>query len=160
MILQILQRTPLWVFGLFIALVVLGVQQSRPREIGRARIALLPAIFLPLSLWGVWNAFGPETLTFACWLVGVGAAQLINQYARLPRNVTYAAKTRRFRVDGSWTPLAMMMAIFFMRYAIAVATAMHPSLRAAAPFAATAGFAYGLMSGLFLARARRILEAA
>jgi len=160
MLLEILQRTPAWVFVLFVILVALGVQQSRPRELGRTRVAVLPAIFLPLSLWGVWNAFGPRSVAFACWLAGIGAALLLNRYARLPRRVSYSGETNRFRVEGSWIPLAMMMGIFFTRYAIAVATAMQPGLRSAPGFMAAVGLAYGLMSGSFLARALRILGAA
>jgi hypothetical protein len=160
MILQILSRTPLWVFALFALLVALGLQQSRPREIGRTRVAVLPAIFLPLSLLGVWNAFGAEALAFAGWLAGVGAALLANRYAGLPRKVSYAGETRRFRLEGSWVPLGMMMAIFFLRYAIAVSIAMRPALTAAPAFIAAVGFAYGLISGSFLARALRTLAAA
>ena len=157
MILQILQRTPPWVFVLFAVLLVLGVLQSRTRTIGLTRVALMPAIFLPLSLWGVWNAFGPEPLAFGAWLAAVGTAVLLNRHFRIPRQVSYVPDTRQFRVAGSWAPLALMMAIFFTRYAIAVATAMQPALKAMPSFAAAVGFAYGLMSGTFLARAVRIL---
>lgn len=160
MILQILERTPPWVFVLFIVLLVLGAVQSRPRDIGRARVLLMPAIFLPLSFWGVWSAFGPDALAYAAWFLGVGAAVLINGHARVPRQVSYAPETRLFHVAGSWIPLAMMMAIFFARYAIAVAMAMQPALKSMPVFAAAAGAAYGLMSGAFLARALRILAAA
>jgi hypothetical protein len=160
MILQILQRTPPWVFALFAVLLVLGAMQSRTRDIGRARVALMPAIFLPLSLWGIWTAFGPEVFAFAAWLAAVSAAVLINRYARSPRQVSYAPETRLFRVAGSWIPLAMMMAIFFARYAIAVAMAMQPELKSMPVFVAGAGAIYGLMSGSFLARALRILGAA
>jgi hypothetical protein len=159
MILQILERTPPWVFALLVVLLILGALQSRPREVGPARVALMPAIFLPLSLWGVWSAFGPQALAFGGWLAAVAGAVLINRYARVPRQVSYAPQTRLFRVAGSWLPLAMMMAIFFTRYATAVAMAMQPSLKAMPLFAAAVGAAYGLMSGAFLARAVRILAA-
>jgi hypothetical protein len=160
MILQILQRTPPWVFALFLALLFLGAMQVRPRDISRARVALMPAIFLPLSLWGIWAAFGPEAVAFAAWLAGVGAAVLFNHYGRLPRQVSYTPETGLFHVPGSWVPLAMMMAIFFARYAISVAMAMQPELKSMQVFAAGVGAAYGLMSGSFLARALHILGAA
>ncbi len=160
MILQILQRTPPWVYALFVALLALGVAQRRTRELGRSRVALMPAIFLPLSLWGIWGAFGASGFAYGGWIAGVGAAVLLNHYARLPRQVSYSAATQRFRVEGSWIPLTMMMAIFFTRYAIAVATAMQPALSGLPAFAAAVGFAYGLFSGSFLARALRTLAAA
>lgn len=160
MILQILERTPPWVFVLFVVLLVLGTLQTRTRELGRPRVALMPAIFLPLSMWGIWSAFGTSAFAYGGWVAGIGAAVRLNHYARLPRQVTYSAGARLFRVEGSWIPLAMMMAIFFTRYAIAVATAMQPALKDMPGFAAAVGFAYGLFSGSFLARALRILAAA
>jgi hypothetical protein len=160
MLLEILKRTPTWVFVLFLVLLALGALQTRPRELRWSRVALMPAIFLPLSLWGVWTAFGPQALAFGAWLAGIGAAVALNHYARVPRQVSYTAQTRLFRVAGSWIPLAMMMAIFFTRYATTVAMAMQPALTAAPLFAAGVGAAYGLMSGSFLARALRILGTA
>jgi len=160
MLLQILQRTPVWVFALFAFLLVLGALQMRTRELAKARVTVLPGIFLTLSLWGVWSAFGAEWLAFGGWLAGIAAALLINRRARQPREVSYSADTRRFRVEGSSIPLALMMAIFFTRYVIAVATAMQPSVMTLPGFIAAVGFAYGLMSGSFLARALRILAAA
>lgn len=160
MILQILERTPPWVFALFAVLVVLGALQSRTRELGRSRVALLPAVFLPLSLLALGSVFGAEPLAYAGWLAGVAAAVLAGRRTRRPEPASYATATGLFRVPGSWAPLALMMAIFFTRYAVAVATAMQPPLRASPAFAAAVGLAYGLLSGAFLARALRILGAA
>ena len=42
MLLQILQRTPPWVFGLFAVLVAFGVLQSRTRQVTLVRVTILP----------------------------------------------------------------------------------------------------------------------
>ena len=160
MILQILERTPPWVFALFVVLVFFGALQSRSRQIGWARVAILPLVLVGLSLSSMWAAFGPEPLAFACWLAAIVLAVLVNQLARWPRRVTYSAETRLFGVEGSWLPLTVMMIIFFTRYAVAVAMAMNPALKTSPGFAAGMSFAYGLMSGAFLARALRTLRAA
>jgi hypothetical protein len=159
MLLEILSRTPPWVFVLFIVLLALGALQTRTRELGMARVAFMPAVFLPLSLWGVWSAFGPDALAFGAWLAGVGGAVALNRYARMPRQVTYSARTQMFRVAGSWIPLTMMMAVFFIRYATTASLAMHPGLKGAPLFATAVGAVYGLVSGSFLARALHILRA-
>jgi len=88
------------------------------------------------------------------------AAVLLNRYAKWPRKVAYIAATRSFLVEGSWTPLAAMMIIFFARYAVSVSLAIHPELRSTYWLAPSVSLAYGLMSGAFLARALRILGAA
>ena len=53
---------------------------------------------------------------------------LLNSFAKWPRKISYAADTRSFLVEGSWMPLAVMMIIFFTRYAVDVALAMQPGL--------------------------------
>ena len=163
MLLEILKRTPAWVFVLFAALVVFGVMQSRTRQVTLARVTILPIVLIGLSLSGLWSTFGgggyPDVAIVA-WIAAVVVAVLLNELAQWPREVAYASATRTFRVEGSWIPLAVMMLIFFTRYAVTVTLAIRPGLAESHWLAAGVGGAYGLMSGAFLARALRILGAA
>lgn len=159
MMIQILQRTPVWVFGVFAALVVFGLLQTRTRHITRARVTILPAVLIGLSGLSLWTTFGGSLLALAAWAAGIGAAIALNQRVRWPRRVAYLPEQRTFLVEGSWLPLAAMMAIFFTRYATNVALATNPALGTLAEMQIATGFAYGLMSGAFLARALRILAA-
>jgi hypothetical protein len=159
MLLEILKRTPPWVFFLFAALVFFGAMQSRTRRISLARVTILPVVLLGLALSGLWGSFGANGFALASWLTAVAAAVLLNRLAKWPRKVAYTAATRSFLVEGSWAPLAVMMAIFFTRYAVTVTLAMHPGLAASPWLASGVSFVYGLMSGAFLARALRILGA-
>jgi len=159
MLLQILQRTPPWVFALFALLVTFGVLQSRTRRVSLARVTILPLVLIGLSLSGLWGTFGGSAFAIAAWVAAVLAALLLNRVANWPRKVSYAPETRSFLVEGSWAPLAVMMVIFFARYATAVTLAMHPELAATLWLPVAVSFAYGLMSGAFLARAVRILGA-
>jgi hypothetical protein len=59
-------------------------------------------------------------------------------------------------VPGSWWPLALMMTIFFTRYATAVALTMRPAVGEQAAVAVSAAWLCGLASGFFVARAARI----
>jgi hypothetical protein len=163
MLLEILKRTPSWVFVLFAVLVFYGALQSRTRQISLLRVAILPLVLTGLSLTGLWSAFGGSSfldVAVVTWIAAVAVALLLNELAQWPRNVTYEPAARTFRVDGSWIPLAAMMLIFFTRYAVNVALAIRPALADSPWLAAGAGAAYGLMSGAFAARALRILGAA
>lgn len=158
MLLEILKRTPPWVFVLFAVLLFFGALQSRTRQIGLMRVTILPVVLIGLSLSGIWGTFGGDAFAIAAWLTAVAAAVLLNRLAKWPRKVAYTAATRSFMVEGSWLPLVAMMLIFFTRYAVAVSLAIHPGLRAAPWLAPCVSVAYGLMSGAFLARALRILS--
>ena len=158
-IFQVLQRTPLWVWPLFLALVWLGVLQSRTRSLPRTRLFMLPAVMIGLSLLGVWSTFGAAPVCLAAWSGGILLAVLLNRILRQPAGVAYLSASRRYTVPGSWLPLALMMVIFFTRYAITVTIAIHPLLREAALFAGAVSLVYGLMSGTFFARALHVVRA-
>ncbi|HUK06003.1 MAG TPA: DUF6622 family protein [Burkholderiales bacterium] len=152
MILQILAHTPLWVFALFFALLLLGLQQARPRTATKRRVLVLPLALMGLALYGVISAFQAHPIAIAAWvLVLVLVAALVSRL-RIPRGVTYAPDTGKFAIPASWTPLAFIMVIFFTRYAINVALARDPSLRDTDWFAAIVGAAYGFSSGYFAGR--------
>lgn len=73
------------------------------------------------------------------------------------RRVAYDASTAQFTVPGSWMPLALMMGIFFFRYAVAVIHAIRPgSLDTDGTVLLVAG-AYGFFSGLFMVHAMDVL---
>lgn len=157
MLLQILQRTPPWVFALLAVLVSFGLLQTRTRHISLARVTLLPLVLIGLSLSGLWSTFGANAVAIAAWFVAAGVAVLLNRIAKWPRDVSYAPDARGFLVAGSWLPLAVMMIIFFTRYAVTVTLTVRPELAATAWLPIAVSFAYGLMSGAFVARALRIL---
>ncbi len=153
MILQILKGTPPWVFVLFFALLAIGIMQSRPRSVSPARLAILPAAFVAFSLYGVLAAFGPHAAELIAWGSGIGAAVLAGRAMKPAAAVRWIESTHSFEVPGSWVPLTLMMTVFFARYAIAVSMAMHPALALEPLFGIVASLAYGLLSGMFLARA-------
>lgn len=56
---RILANTPAWVWGLLLALLLLGVSQARARRLTPPRLLILPLLMCLLSLAGTWSSFGP-----------------------------------------------------------------------------------------------------
>lgn len=160
MLIEILKRTPPWVFVLFFALVAMGYSQSKDRTVRRGRVTVLPVAMIALSFYGVLSAFGIVPVGLALWALGVAVA--VGPGARLaaPRGVRFSTETQSFFVPGSWLPLAFMMAIFFTKYAVGVIVARQLPVARELAFVSSVSFSYGLLSGLFLARAVGIWQAA
>jgi len=152
MLIVILQHTPIWVWGLLVALIALGLSQARDREITLARITMLPLVMIALSLSGVFSAFGHQPIALGGWTAGVGAALLIGRQLVVARGARWLAESSRLHVPGSWMPLALIVALFMLKYAVGVSIAMHPALAHDASVAGLCSLAYGVFSGLFLAR--------
>ena len=155
-LIMIVTRTPAWVWLVLAGLVLLGLLQARDHVVPRARVIAQPLALGALSLWGVAGAFGLHAMVEGPWLAGLMLGLAATRAFHLPRQVQ-ALPGGRFAIGGSWLPLAMLMAVFFMRYAVNVSLAIAPALKADAGFAALVALLYGLPTGLIAGRALRIL---
>lgn len=151
--LQILQHTPLWVFGLFIGLVFLGYSQTKTRLLSVKRLIIFPIVMLSLSVLGIASSFGIHLLSIAMWLCGLSLAFAINYWVVSPRDVRYLKDEQVFSIPGSWLPMVLIMVIFFTKYLVGVLLALHPETVHTPRFLVSACLVFGLSSGLFLARA-------
>jgi uncharacterized protein YbjT (DUF2867 family) len=151
MIANILTHTPIWVWGLLVLLIALGLSQTKTRRVGIARVALLPIVFTALALNSLYTSFGTNGLVFAAWAVDLIAAVAAMQ--ALPQSASYDAKARSFTLAGSWVPLFVILAIFLSRYVIAVTFALSPQMKMQMMFGVGAGAVYGVLAAYFAGRA-------
>ena len=156
---QVIRHTPSYVWAILAALVVLGLLQWRDHVVSRARLALAPIGLGAYSLWGTTMAFGTQPIVVAAWLAGIGIALAANRWLRWPRDVRPTADGR-FALRASPWPLIAMLTVFSLRYAVAVTLVFHHDWAAHVGFALPMAVVYGTLSGLFAARALRILRSA
>lgn len=115
MLLEIVKRTPPWVFVLFFVLLMFGYYQTRPRLLSIRRVAILPTVMIYMSALSAVSAFGLSIAAVSAWITGVVCALILNQWLGWPWDVSYSKTRRLFTMRGSWFPLALMMAIFLVR---------------------------------------------
>lgn len=152
---EILRRTPPWVWGLLAGLLTLGAIQLRTRRIGLRR-AVAPAIGLSLfslvSLGGDLAA-GPWLAPgLLVWLAAVGLVLAWRGPRALPRGTRHDPATGTFTLPGSALPLLTIATLFVLKYGVGVELAMQPGLRQDALFALSMAAGYGALTGLFVAR--------
>lgn len=156
---QILSHTPTWVFALFAGLLAFGLLQARDRNVKRSVAYVLPIAMVAYSLWGVQTSFGLKAVPLATWLAGMLLVTVVARRAFRQSALSFDPQQNRFFVPGSWVPLAVIMGIFFTKYALAVAQG-----RMGAPVgpgaAAALSLLFGGLSGYFCARALALIAAA
>ena len=157
LLLTVFTRTPPWVWLILAGLVALGLMQARDHTVTVSRLLAQPLVLGVLSLQSALGAFGLQAWTLIGWPLGVAAGVLLNRWLGLPRQVQVQADGR-FRTGGSWAPMLLLMLVFWLRYAIVVALAMTPALGRQPAFMVLGCAAFGLASGLFGARAWRVLR--
>lgn len=157
-IFQIIIHTPSWVWGLFVLLGWLGGRQMRASTLSLRRVVALPLVMTALSLLGTVSAFGGQWVVLLVWAVGAGACAATVLAIPLPDTTRFDAANSTFHVPGSAMPLMLMLGIFAIKYALAVATTVHPLLAQSAAFALPCASLLGAFSGAFAARALRLLR--
>lgn len=155
---RIIVNTPLWVWGLLAALIALGVSQSLPRRLSVRRATIVPLVLLALSFAGVMSTFPQPAMPLAAWAAGLAVALAIGAPLVQPRGARWDAASALLHVPGSWMPLVLILALFLLKYGVGVALALQPGLVRITIFDVAIGTAYGLFSGLFLARAASLWQ--
>lgn len=155
---QVVEQTPLWVWGLLASLIVLGLAQVPQRRVGRATVLVLPVAVLAVSAFALLAAFGPEPgAVVIATLAALFGFMLNDHVVRSPRNVRPAGDTGEFVVPGSWLPLLMIIAIFASRFAVGLARATDPAFAASWSFLTLVCGVTGISCGVLMSRAARVL---
>jgi hypothetical protein len=157
MIVQILGHTPTWVFVLFGALLLLGLSQTRTRDVGRARAIGLPMAMMLLSLSSVVSAFTQPVVALGAWVSGFALAVGLTGSALGVRGASWSPTTGHFRIPGSWLPLVLILSLFVLKYVAGILLAMRPSWAGDTSVVIPLGLVYGAFAGLFFGRARSLL---
>ena len=156
---QILAHTPAWVFGLLVGLMILGLQQTRNRQVNRWLAYLLPLGMVILSLVGVASNFGVLLLPASLWLAGLCAMGLLGYQLFPVKHIRYFADSNCFYIPGSWVPLMVILAIFFTKYVVAVLLALGNPITVQVAFMPVLCVVYGVFSGYFVMRALCLVRA-
>ncbi len=158
MIVQILSHTPIWVFGLLVALIGFGLMQTRTRTVGKLSAFLLPAGMMAFSLVGINSSFGLKMLPLAAWGVALAFATVVGTTFFRDKRIHWNPSAKKFFIPGSWVPLAVIMAIFFAKYAYAVMKSFNTEIISTPLFIGGLSAAYGLLSGYFSSRAVNLIK--
>ena len=159
MLIEIVRHTPYWVWLVLAAMLRRGYVLTRPQEVTLARAALLPAVFVLLSLGGVLSSFGTRPEALLCWLAGLVLAAYETQRRGAPQGVHWQPEQQSFALPGSWMPLLLIVLVFALKYTVGVQLAMHDWLHRSSWFAIGSSGSSGSLSGLFLGRALRLWHA-
>lgn len=156
---QILAHTPAYVWAILAFLIYRGVVASQDREMSLRQIAIIPAVMLALSLQDIAAKFGLGGVPMAAWLAGAAISATLTWLVSDKSRATPGSAAGTVVQAGSWIPLALMMAIFFIKYTVSVALSLHPELARGLAFSAGVCALFGIFNGIFLGRMLRPLNA-
>jgi hypothetical protein len=156
----ILRQVPYWVWILLPALIVLGSVQAAPRRRTLGSATLIPLAMVLLSLYGVLSVFPNRALPVLAWGIGIAVAVSFCHTLDVWRGILWSGSERRLFIPGSWLPLAVILGLFSVKFAVGVTLGMQPGLAMNTGFGMAVGLTYGTFSGFFLGRGIAVWKAA
>ncbi|WP_382152379.1 DUF6622 family protein [Hydrogenophaga sp. ANAO-22] len=157
-VVPVLRQTPLWVWGLLVALLALGASQLRERSAGLARVSLMPLAMTLFSVSGTVSAFGATphlALAISAWLIAAVLTFALVARGRAD-GAQYDPARRLYRLPGSAVPLGLIVGIFLVKYVVGVDLTMAPQLVRDTPYVLSVAALYGAFTGVFIGRAARL----
>lgn len=147
-IVTVIAHTPLWVWGLYVALLFLGLQRTRDSTIPLWRMLILPIAVALLAISSVIGA-SPEGLAAATIGLVLGSGL---GWSLEPRDATRRLPGGRLWQRGEWLTLVQIALTLSVRYVTNVVAAMAPVLGANPIWHLGSFLVTALLSGVFLGR--------
>lgn len=150
--LDILQGTPFWVYGVFLLICYYGFSARKARRESPRSLLIAPGI---LGLWSFLslNYAGHVELTLGSWLAGVALGSLAAWVLFSRRGLTLDDEGQGLIVPGTWKILGISLLFFAVKYFIGYQAAVHPERSASAEILILTSTASGFTVGLFCGRA-------
>jgi len=158
MLQQIISHTPLYVWALLAFLIYRGYLASMDRETTLRNLCIIPGVMLVLSLQGIVGKFGGSDSALLAWAAGAIVSTAVTWSLIDASRITPDRGKGTLHLRGSWVSLMLMMAIFVVKYSVAIVSAMHPALSESSTFMLAICGLFGLCNGIFFGRLLRCVS--
>ncbi|MCF6766980.1 hypothetical protein L3V86_01175 [Thiotrichales bacterium 19S11-10] len=159
-----LVNTPWWVYVLLVYLIYIGLKASKPNQTPIIKLAIIPLIFLYLSVESLINETNLHPINITTYaialVVGIVFGYLIAQ--RIGAQIVKKNNLTFVQLPGSKLSLILILIIFASKYYVGYKIAVNPEIIHNFQFTITILIIYGVTAGLFVGRfmfyLRRVFE--
>lgn len=151
MIIDILQRTPVWVWLLFFFLVQRGIKALRQREVSLNRLLIVPTFFLAWGLNDLLTKITISATTFTlfsgAFIISATLLYFVNKSTR--RYIVYNKETGMLALPGQPITLILILIAFLTKYLLSVILTLRPEITMHHNFGLYFATVSGLIDGTF-----------
>jgi hypothetical protein len=154
-IIQIIQRTPIWVFPLIAVVLWLGSINLRERTVSPRVLWALPTAMLLMSTGNSIGAAAEPRTVLVDWLVAATIGTTIG-WMLTQKPLAIEPGARRMTLPRTVVPLAVCVAMILLRYAFGYLYGRYPELRADRTYALTLIAGSAVLGGIMFGRCARL----
>lgn len=154
-----LNHTPWWVFLLFIYLLKVGVDASKPSKVSLIKLFILPTLFFLLSLNNLYTAVQTTPFNFLIYGIFLGFGLIVGYFLVKNLSINFDPETREVILPGTYTTLVLILFIFSSKYYFGYSLANDPNLLEDTYFERLMLAVSSLWAGIMVGRLGRIVYA-
>jgi hypothetical protein len=143
---------PWWVYGLLVYLVIIGIKALNTHIISLQKLFILPLIFSVLSISSLITDLKLSSFCMGVWAVTSLIGSFIGWTLVKRLDIKVDKKQHLIEMQGTWSPLAIMLIIFASKYYFGYQLAVKPFLSEDVAFQLGLASVSGLCVGLLLGR--------
>ncbi|MBK5415718.1 DUF6622 family protein [Pseudomonas sp. TH31] len=149
--LNTLQNTPWWVYGVLLLLCYYGIKALSPTRESKTSLLVTPPILLVWSLYSLNLTLNPS-LSLSCWLIAllIGSLAALLIFSR--KGIELDDSQTGLILPGSLKTLMLYLLFFAVNYYFGYQAAVQPELSATLQMVLLKACASGFASGLFCGR--------
>jgi len=147
---QVLVHTPWWVFALFIYLLKVGIDATKPSIVNIRKLFILPALSLTVSINFLLSS--PALLPLATYALTLTAGAVAGWMLVRNLKLKFDHKQNLVKLPGTFMTLLLILTIFATKYYLGYSIATNPEIVQNLGFSIFQSTVSGLCSGLFLGR--------
>ena len=159
MLLQLLVRTPLWVWVLLVFLFWRGIKGLKPAETSLAKLAIIPVIFAAWGVYGIAVHYGVSVASLVPSLVGIVAGMSFGWWLLRHLRISVDPATGRLHRPADRTLLPLLMVTFVVKYGFEATLAVNPAMAQDSSFRIAHLLLSGVFTGIFIGKFLRYARA-
>lgn len=146
-------QTPWWVYVLFIYLVKIGFEASKPTVVSLIKMFILPVIFTAMSIHTIMTSFQIAPTVLITWVGSIIIGCLAGWILVRNQEIQIDRQHLLLHLPGTWLTLIFVLIIFASKYYFGYELAADPQLIHQTGFEFSMLFVSGACTGLFIGRA-------
>ncbi len=155
----LLSGTPVWVWVLMAYGFFMGIRAFRQREVFLPLMAIMPALFLFLSVPSLVAIIADVPMIGLAWFFSMVAGILLGWFFLAPDPLSIDKSHIRIVVPGTWSSLVLFVTIFAIKYVYNVVRAINPVLAAQPGFLLAVFGLSGVSTGIVIGRTAKYFGA-
>ncbi|MFJ7798626.1 hypothetical protein [Pseudomonas sp. NPDC096950] len=153
--LNTLQNTPWWVYGVLLLLCYYGFKALSPTRESKTSLLVTPPILLAWSLYSLNLSLNPP-LSLTCWVIAVLMGSLAALVIFSRKGIELDDSRTGLILPGSIKTLALYLLFFAVNYYFGYQAAVQPEWSATLQMVLLKACASGFASGLFCGRTLKL----